>query len=101
MEILSKRLTEEDLSELVSTEGWPLKLLDYDQRKDLAHHLLDKLKIVTENKESRLELTTYVETKMLIIARAATQHEFEAELGEFPLQFIVLFLYSNVFNAYT
>lgn len=82
MEILSKRLTEEDLSELVSTEGWPLKLLDYDQRKNLAHHILDKLKIINEGKEYRLELTTYVETKMLIIARAATPHEFEAELGK-------------------
>lgn len=58
-----------------------MELLDYSRRQELMHILLDKLKIVCEQGVSRLELYTYVETRMITIMKSAVGTELEQELG--------------------
>lgn len=81
LKVAAKRLTEAELIDVVQTEGWPLKMLGYENRKDLVYAVLDKLKVVVENDKAHLELSSYVETKMITISRVATAEDFEAELG--------------------
>eukprot|EP00981_Chlorochromonas_danica_P003743 scaffold688_cov149-Ochromonas_danica.AAC.1 len=79
--IVSRRLTEQEVEEIVLSEGWPVKLLAYEERKNLSTALLDKLKVITDNGRQRLELVSYVETRMITVIRLAQADQEEAELG--------------------
>lgn len=80
-------MTEQEISETVHTEGWPLKLLDYHDRKDLALRMLDKLKVVDEDTEPRLEIYTFPETKMLRIAVYYGPKDPEQEVGSVEINY--------------
>ena len=81
--IQPKRISEAEIESLVNSEGWAAHLFDYIHRKELAKLLLGKLKVFPcENSdEYQLELYTYVESRMIIVARAASDAEVEEELG--------------------
>lgn len=80
-------MSEQEISETVYTEGWPLKLLDYHDRKDLALRMLDKLKVVDENTEPRLEIYTFPETRMLKIAQYLGPRDREHEFGSVEINY--------------
>lgn len=78
LQIGKKIVSEGEVKEMVYSEGWEIKLLEYKSRKDLSALLLDKLKIVQEasatstdklSKEYRIELFSYVENRMILITR--------------------------------
>lgn len=87
--ILSKCITEKELQALVNSEGWPIHLLEYSARQDVAKQIFNsgggkgKLKVFPcENSdEYQLELYTFVESRMLIVTRAATAENVEEEIG--------------------
>lgn len=82
----SKRVAEDELQSFVYEEGYTLQLLKYQRRKELATHLLNSLKLVEDaDYPHRLELYTFVESKMITIALAATLHEPEEELGSIEI----------------
>lgn len=74
-------MSEAEISETVYTEGWSLKLLDYHERKTLALKMLDKLKVVDEDSEPRLEIYTFPETRMLRVAVYYGPRDPEQEVG--------------------
>jgi len=76
-----KIISEHELEELVHSEGWATNLLDFSRRQELLSLLLDKLKVVTEADASRLELYTYVETRMITVMKVAIGNELEQEIG--------------------
>jgi hypothetical protein len=80
-------MSEQEISETVYTEGWPLKLLDYHERKELALRMLDKLKIVDEDTEPRLEIYTFPETRMLRIAVYYGPRDHEQEVGSVEINY--------------
>jgi hypothetical protein len=80
-------MSETEISETVYTEGWSLKLLDYHERKELALKMLDKLKIVDEDTEPRLEVYTFPETRMLRIAVYLGPRDPEQELGSIEINY--------------
>lgn len=69
-----KVFSEEEISEVALSEGWPLGLLQYSERFHLAHRLLDKLKVVHENGAARLEPQFYAERRMLTISLRGGMH---------------------------
>lgn len=77
----SKIISESEVAEFVYGEGWSNSLVEYSKRQELIVLLLDKLKIVTENNHSRLELQNYVENRMITIMKTAVGCELEREIG--------------------
>jgi hypothetical protein len=80
-----KIVSERELKETVYSEGWEVSLFEYVKRKDLATLILDKLKLVSaENDpdyEQRIELYSFIETKMLSVTLMGTGNEMDQELG--------------------
>eukprot|EP01035_Chromulina_nebulosa_P025478 gene25478-33250_t len=78
--IIAKTMTENELRDVVHSEGLSPLLLEYPRRKELAQAMLSKLKLVEDNSSRddtgmlsdvatfRLELLSFYETKMLKIA---------------------------------
>ena len=82
--IIPKSMTENELRDVVHSEGLSPLLLEYPRRKELAQAMLSKLKLVEDNSYAednsnetglqsdvptfRLELLSFYETKMLKIA---------------------------------
>ena len=78
--IIAKTMTENELRDVVHSEGLSPLLLEYPRRKELAQAMLTKLKLVEDNGSGdetgvlsdvptfRLELLSFYETKMLKIA---------------------------------
>lgn len=59
-----------------------LSFLEYQRRKDLAGHLINHLKLVDDvDHPQRIELYTFIESRMLTISRMATHEDPEEELG--------------------
>lgn len=68
VKVVKKRLvTEEEINDIIYTEGWAVSLMRFEERFHCAHQLLDRMKVVTENDESRLETSHYLEKRMLTI----------------------------------
>lgn len=70
-----------DLRDLLHQEGWKISLLENKNRVELLKNVLDKLKVVDEGNKLKLELYTYVETKLLKIIKLAFGSSFQEELG--------------------
>ncbi len=80
-------MSEEEISDTVHTEGWPLKLLDYHERKNLALKMLDKMKVVDEATAPRLEIYTFPETCMLRVMLHIGPRDRDFELGNVEINY--------------
>lgn len=76
-----KVMSAEDQREMIFTEGWPLTLLGYGQRTQLAFRVLEKLKVVQENGLHRLEPYNFPESRMLGIAQQGANGRADIPLG--------------------
>jgi hypothetical protein len=65
----SKLMQEAEILEMIQSEGWPINLLEFQNRTRLAYRILDKLKVVNEYSHYRLEPHTYAETRLLEVFR--------------------------------
>ncbi|KAJ1418333.1 hypothetical protein B484DRAFT_142728 [Ochromonadaceae sp. CCMP2298] len=81
-----KIIAEAELVEMVYTEGWPLGLLEYSERKKLAALVLDKLKVVDADVgDPRLEVHTYAEMRMLRVSQYVSKEY--VELGSVEISY--------------
>jgi hypothetical protein len=64
-----KLMQEAEILEMIQSEGWPITLLEFQNRTKLAYRILDKLKVVTEHSKHRLEPYTFAETRLLEVFR--------------------------------
>lgn len=81
--MLSKQVSEQELKDLVQGEGWPMHLVEYRDRKEASKNVLNKLKVIPcdNSDDYQLQLYTYVESRMLVISKAASSQEPEEEIG--------------------
>ena len=83
--IANKIISEKELTETVFSEGWEISYNEYTRRKVLSLLILDKLKLVAADNDpehdQRIELYSFIESKMLMITRAAFGQEHEQDLG--------------------
>ena len=80
-EVGSKVLSAEELQEMVYTEGWPLSLVAFPQRAQLAFRALEKLKIVHEQGQHRLEPYNFPESRMIGISQQGVNGRPDLPLG--------------------
>eukprot|EP01038_Epipyxis_sp_PR26KG_P005939 gene5939-8187_t len=79
----SKVFTELELIDIIKSEGFPMKLAEYQHRRELSILLLDKLKVVSDTYTSlhRLEMYNFSETGLLKIAVVNSASEAPVTLG--------------------
>eukprot|EP01041_Mallomonas_annulata_P001768 gene1768-3428_t len=63
----SKLIMASEIKELVLAEGWPLHVLDWGKRPEIASRILDKMKVIEERSIHRLELYTFAESRILFV----------------------------------
>ena len=77
----SKVMSAEDLQEMIYSEGWPLALLAFPARAQLAFRVLEKLKIVAEQGSHRLEVYNFPESRMIGVSQQGVNGRADVPLG--------------------
>lgn len=80
-DISSKLFTETELKEIAASEGWVPEMLESGNRVNLAHRLMEKLKIVVEHDRHKIEYHTFSEVRMLNVSVAPTINKAEVVVG--------------------
>ena len=79
--ISSKLFSVSELNEIVSSEGWQLDILEPGNRTNLAHRLMEKLKIVLEHGRHKIEFYTFPEVRLLDVTVSSTINKPEISIG--------------------
>ena len=79
--ISSKLFSESELKDIGASEGWPPDLFESGNRVNLAHRLMEKLKIVVDHDRHKIEYHTFSEVRMLNVCVAPTINKAEIVVG--------------------
>lgn len=80
-EVGSKIVEASEISEMAYTEGWPISILEYPQRSQLAYRILEKLKVIDDKGVYRLETSSYPESRLLNVVVEGQKGKGETKLG--------------------
>ena len=80
-EISSKLFSQSEMKNIVVTEGWSPELLTPGNRINLAHRLMEKLKVIVDQDRHKIEFYTFPEVRMLDVCVAPTINKTEIAVG--------------------
>jgi hypothetical protein len=80
-EVGSKIVEASEISEMAYTEGWPISILEYPQRSQLAYRILEQLKVINDKGAHRLETNSFPESRLLNVVVEGQRGRGEMKLG--------------------